>query len=465
MHKSVFSSRFKNTKLLVITHPNMSLDEPACSIALDGEILNDRWLSISCIGRGTFATIWLGRDLDAAVSKSSKHKSHKNHNKRAQEKAKNKSPDMSRYYAIKVFSSDEEDTYRHELKLMRLFEKENCPGSMTIIENFTHKLDGEVHGVIVMPLCRGSVLSSIPETGCDINIARQILRQVFEAISAIHDTGFAHGDLKPENILVEGINPKVLKLISSIEKRMNDRKMPFDNYTGKPHKFSELSKRFTREILENISENKLKVEDAKFDVDEDVTIRVSDFGTCAVSTSGIPDEKTVYYSGVEGLLDIAIPDNRKTDVWALACTAWEIVTGSILFDWRDIDEDEDLQPQSTLQLIMRTLGARDPALLELMRQSTLYDTPPRGSIITSMACNPILTAEGYLKGVTRLKPRPLTNMFATSMQRSIDGNEDIGYFIDLMYTMLEYDPSKRPDIKQLLKHPFFIEPEIASNSD
>jgi serine/threonine protein kinase len=82
-----------------------------------------------------------------------------------------------------------------------------------------------------------------------------------------------------------------------------------------------------------------------------------------------------------------------------------------------------------------------------------------------MACNPILTAEGYLKGVMRLKPRPLTNMFATSMQRSIDGNEDIGYFIDLMYTMLEYDPSKRPDIKELLKHPFFIEPEIVSSSD
>lgn len=433
----------------------MSDDEPTCSIALDGHILNDRWLAVSCIGRGTFATIWLGRDISTTASKTTNlNNTHKN-SRREKEKLKNKSPDMSRYYAIKVFSSDEDDTYRHELKLMRIFTKENCPGNMNVIENFSHKLDGEVHGVIVMPLCRGSILSSIPTTGCDIIITRKIMRQVFESIAAIHDTGYAHGDIKPENILVDGINPKVNTLIHSIEKRMSDRGMPFDSFTGKPHKFSELSKRFQIEILDRLSTKKLDVEGAKFDLEDNDTIRVSDFGTCALSTSGVPDQKTVYYSGVEGLLDIAIPDNRKTDIWALACTSWEILTGTILFDWAEIDDDDENENQSTLQLIMRTLGAREPVLLDMLRKSTAYDTPPRRSRISSMTINPILSAELYLKNVEYLKPRTIRNMLASNMRRSIDDDNDILEFIDLMHTMLEYDPSKRPTVKQLLNHPFF----------
>jgi serine/threonine protein kinase len=295
---------------------------------------------------------------------------------------------------------------------------------------------------------------SIPENGCDIRIARQILRQVFETIAAMHDTGYAHGDIKPENILAEGINPKVRKLIDSVEKRIK-----FENFTGKAGKFAELSRTFERDVLNKVDSKRFDVENAQFDVDEDVLVHVSDFGTCKVSTAGISEENTVYYSGVEGLLGIEISDNRATDVWAMACTAWEIVTGEILFNWEDADDDDELQPQSTLEMIMRTLGGKDTALLDMLRRTTIYNTPPRGSGVTNMVSNPILTAEGLLKGVLKLKPRPLLTLMATTLKRSIIEEHDMVLFIDMMYAMLEYDPSKRPTARQILNHPFFTEDE------
>lgn len=430
-------------------------DEDTISISLEGEILDNRWLAITCIGRGAFATVWLVRDIYTPETvQVDRVKGSSNRGRQVQPNMKKKAKEIdisSRYYALKVFASDEESTYKHELKLMNMFQKTNCTGSVKVLDSFIHQLDGELHGVIVMPLCRGSVLSAVQEKGFNMTIIRNILQQTFKTISAIHETGYSHGDIKPENILAEGISPKVGKLINSVEKRFD-----FTNFSGNPKRYAELTRIFTKQVLEKIDKAKFNVEGSTFDIDENVTVLVSDFGTCRKYNSGINCEKTVYYCATEGVLEVEIPDNRKTDIWNIACTAWELATGDILFDWEIKDEDDTLQIQSTIKLIVATLG-QNSDMVEMMRRSTVFSDPPKHSGIASMQINPIFTAEGQIKGCKKHKPRLLMTLMATALQRSIENDNEIGNFLDLMYKMLHYDPTKRPDLKELINHAFFTE--------
>jgi serine/threonine protein kinase len=446
-----FRSLFKINKHIIYYTKEMAEknDVDTVSICLEGAILDNRWLAIACIGRGAFATVWLVRDI-STPEKSDKNKGRQVHPNMKKNNVKEINMNH-RYYVLKVFASDEGSTFKHELKLMNLFQVSDCVGNVKVLDSFKHKLDGETHGVLVLPLCRGSILSACKGKGCNMTIMRSILKQTFNSIIAIHETGYSHGDIKPENILAEGISPKVAKLINSVEKRID-----FTNFVGNPKRYEELSRIFTKQVLEKLDRSKFDIEGVEFDIDENVNVVVSDFGTCRKYDSGISVEKTVYYCGPEGLLDVEIPDNRKTDIWNIACTAYELATGDILFDWFAENADDAVQLQSTITSIIKTVG-QDAAMVEMMRNSKVFCDPPENSKLSSMQISPIFTADGMVKGALKLKPMPLMTKMAISLEKPIDNDVEIGNFIDLLYAMLETDPAKRPDLKELIYHPFFTE--------
>jgi serine/threonine protein kinase len=456
-------------------------NEAAPDIPIEGTILNDRWLAITCIGGGTFATIWLVRDLGDPSERRRSHKYHESRkkkygHKRQQKKKKKKQStssddndeddiDMGHYFAMKIFSHDQTDetchkeAYKSELEIMDKLMSSSCDGVMFWIDKFKHILNGNTHRAFILPLCKGSLFCAMPKDGFGISMVRQILWKIFQSIKVIHDVGYAHGDIKPENILIEGFNNKTVALIRALERRID-----FKHFSGKPRHFPELERLFRREMNKLLEKNTeiVEIRDRKFKIDADCGVRISDYGSTKPFNSGISNSKTVYYDGIEGLMEIRIDDNRKTDIWALACLAWELVTGNILFNGED-EYDSPLEAQGTLLVITQTLGAHDP--YQMLQQSTLFSNVPKSWGFERLIINPVVTVDGFIKGEGKLRPRLLSDMLKESLQiPTLQGNQLCAEFLHLMYNMLIYNPDKRPTIDQLLQHPFFFgEKNIIAN--
>lgn len=438
------------------TSTTVSSSGNAESICLDCKIINDRWLALTCIGRGANATIWLCYDLkEASPPPKTLHK--RTGKPPSTSKVPRSQPtvastatpvDVSRYYAVKVFSAADYavDAYDNEIKMLRIFTDYSDHGHMKIIDTFTFTLDDDQHRAIVLPLCMGNILSAVDDgRGCDIDTTRNVLRQLFTAVNIVHSKLLAHGDLKPENILVDGVNAKTINLIKSINKRIN-----LKNYIGRKHINRQLLSNI-RSVFRQLSEKKTDIEIVQFDLPEAPMIRISDFGTCVANNHGYNSLNTVYYNGIEGIFKLSVPDNRQTDIWALACTAWEIMTGTVLFDWkveqRDWSNSEDEGPSSDhmskymFRQVIRTLGC-NATTLDFIRSSNIY-----GHLL--MTCGVPKDPE-TIKADTLMKRLSYINS-----DMIIEDNIDHLNFIDMLYMMLEIIPDKRPTINQLLEHPFF----------
>jgi eukaryotic-like serine/threonine-protein kinase len=107
-----------------------------------------------------------------------------------------------RRVAIKLLRED-----RREATTMRRFRDEAVAGRIVEHPNLVRVLDdGELDGqpYLVMNLVEGELLGKLLRTRGVLALRRAIAiaTQVLDALSALHDAGFAHGDVKSDNILV-----------------------------------------------------------------------------------------------------------------------------------------------------------------------------------------------------------------------------------------------------------------------
>lgn len=86
---------------------------------------------------------------------------------------------------------------RSEIAIMRLLDH---PGVINLKEVF----DTKKHILIVMELVMGGELFQriVQKKLCSEYVASQIIKQLLEVVSYLHDVGITHRDIKPENILL-----------------------------------------------------------------------------------------------------------------------------------------------------------------------------------------------------------------------------------------------------------------------
>jgi serine/threonine protein kinase len=418
-------------------------DQLAGIISLGQEILNDRWLSIELLGRGTFANVFLVYDLAPKQVYEKRMMTIPQQVKQdlrgvQHSTKKPQAVDVGRFYALKCFEPTEvaAEAFENEERLMRQFSGFEQHGHIPLVDSFREMINRVEHCMIVMPLCMGSILTPIENKGTDIATARQILQQVFTAAMIIHENGMAHGDVKPENILVDGVTTGVLRLAGAIDKRID-----LSSYVGRPRQHHELLRKF-RGIMSNISADKQQIENIPFDMPVGVRVRLADFGTCVPAAHGYNSKNTIYYSGLEGVFGVTVPDNRQTDIVALAATAWEIVTGNILFNWSLESKNAERQTNSMLKRYIKTLGYNDKTI-ELIRESRFYDNE-------LMVC-------GIPKGLQTFDHKPLMDRMSKHLGRNVEESLDHVAFVHMIYCMLEFDPKARPNLRMVCNHPFFTE--------
>lgn len=322
-----------------------------------GLILNGKYVLIEKIGYGTFSGVWLAYKMDDSTGK--------------------------HFYAIKVqHPEDYQDGFK-EAKYLETIKKLNCPNLIYMYESFTfnppkkqdNKSKKEFHPSVCMvfDLLVGSVYQIIKkgrpslsglepssdkpttyEDGLSEKIVTKIISQTANALNVIKDKLQAcHTDIKPENILIKGTDKRLkifmekfleenfckkLKIMS--DKIILDFKL---NLSKKKHKlrFAKIKREVAKKIIISINNNintyiekthKISKDSKIFDIDENIQVVLADFGTIKPFYKIKYDDEiqTRYYRAPEIILMCNY--DYKADVWSLACTAYELLTGSLLFD-------------------------------------------------------------------------------------------------------------------------------------
>jgi serine/threonine protein kinase len=319
-----------------------------------GLILNGNYVLIEKIGYGTFSCVWLAYKMDDSTGK--------------------------HFYAIKVqHPEDYQDGFK-EAKYLETIKKLNCPNLIYMYESFTftppQKKDDKTKKefnpsvCMVFDLLVGSVYQMIKkgrtsssstdktkityEDGLNEKIVAKIISQTANALNVIKEKIQAcHTDIKPENILIKGTDKRLKifmekfleenfckKLKIMTDKIISDFKL---NLSNKKHKlrFAKIKREVAKKIIISINNNintyiekthKISKDSKIFDIDENIQVVLADFGTikpfCKVKYDD--DIQTRYYRSPEVILMCNY--DHKADVWSLACTAYELLTGSLLFD-------------------------------------------------------------------------------------------------------------------------------------
>ncbi len=192
------------------------------------------------------------------------------------------------------------------------------------------------------------------------------------------------------------------------------------------------------------------------DVDQDHILnpkmKLSDLGSCIeISSNKKPKSiQTKYYRSPEVLLGLDY--DESCDIWALACTLCEMITGRILFDPDDYNQDHK---RSLMQLIYLKLGKFPNDLIDISPLKQVFFTSSNILKINDMDDCVIKNSESNYK----------SNTWANLMKCMNCSTIKKYLFLDLILEMLKVDPRKRISAFDALNHPLFKSLNKHSKSD
>jgi serine/threonine-protein kinase SRPK3 len=162
-------------------------DECEFSDILVGMFLNNQYLIIKYIGKGTFSRVWLSYDT---------------HN--------------NKFVALKIYN-DNGDHY-NELRIMKiiLFHTLSHPN---IIKYYDFFVDNGI-SVLVLELC-GQTLNKFINKNPSIEEMKVIMRNILEGINHFHQEGIIHTDLKADNFLTNQIPKEIQDTIDWFNNQIN----------------------------------------------------------------------------------------------------------------------------------------------------------------------------------------------------------------------------------------------------
>lgn len=190
--------------------------------------------------------------------------------------------------------------FRREIQLAR---KVTHPNVCRIFDSFKHPVgDGTYISLLSMELLQGQTLAEYLKSKGRLTVAeaQPIARQIIAGLSAIHAAGIVHRDLKPSNL--------VLVPAAAIETKPNPAKA-------------------TKETVGETGA-------ANTDVDQNFTIKITDFGIAG----RLPDGPSTGHTEVSKLLgtpDYMAPEllehgraSIQSDIYSLGLILYEMVTGA-----------------------------------------------------------------------------------------------------------------------------------------
>ena len=351
-------------------------DEDNLDLEITGDLLNNKYLSIKYLGRGTFSKVWFVYDLE-----------------------------KKEYHIAKIFDDESVDEFENEIKLFNIIEHDNI---VKLYDSFNLEKDGDSYKVIIYELLGISLLDIINDIyeykyQLEVDNIIDIFKQILDGFRYIHSKKIIHCDIKPDNILLDLLPYKTEKLIEyfdslNIPKLIEDihqRFIPDDfseyNKAKKKNIKKKIKHKTFREIKEfliekmdyfkKIDDNEINIEaldenndkitfkyNYKKILSKDFKIKIIDFSNSEFADDISVSEVFVRpYRPIENIINLNY--NCKADIWAIGCIFYEILTGMELFD--DCEEySKSERSKAHLYKIVKTFGYIDTKLID---NCDLYD--------------------------------------------------------------------------------------------
>jgi serine/threonine protein kinase len=333
---------------------------------------NKTYIPINKLGSGSFATVYMAYDVQTR-----------------------------KLVAIKIFNEDDQKNGAKEIEILKNIKSLKIRNCITYLDSFTDE-DGDLY--CVTDLAIGSLYDIYSKGGIQtknnkfrlkkfsVDFVLKVTKNILESISDLHDHNLIHGDIKPDNILIiarnkfhkeiqKKLNGKKINKITKIIKEFNanmDYESDSDSDSDAESNISEFSGLSREQLridldsdsdmdsdIESVSDAEADSEDEKSDLDDEVlsrllldedkylnpTVKLCDLGNIIKDDDNKPKGiQTKYYKSPELLLGLGY--DKSSDIWALGCTIYELLTGNILFDPDTIIYDYNLDSRRTIiQLI------------------------------------------------------------------------------------------------------------------
>jgi serine/threonine-protein kinase SRPK3 len=376
-------------------------------IDVKGLILNDKYVVLSQIGSGASSSVWLTYDL---IGK--------------------------QMHALKIQNVDDYNDGLDEIDILKKTTKINCPYLPNLIDNFIFTSDIGDHVCMVLNLMACSlndILNKKNGKYSDGFPLKSSIKIIIQLITAAHILYFKHKiihtDIKPENILLQGVNKSFENMInifsknnleSKIKKKIK-KKQNIKNIIEKWYPHSQ----FNSDSESNVELN-LNIIDEKYI--NNCKIVLSDYGN-AIPISDIRYEEiqTRHYRAPEVILGYKY--DHKCDVWSIACTFYELLTGEVLFfpeKSRGINTD-----RQHIYEIQKLFGKLPNALLDKSKKKNIF-----------------YKKNGLMKRRTAVVYEPFENKLLNLFEK-INISPSIKKNINVFFTnTFEIDPAKRWNFSQ-----------------
>lgn len=364
-------------------------------------ILKNKYIILKKIGTGGFASVWLTYDM----------------------------LDL-KYYAIKISNDQMYNICMEETKIYEMIKKYECKHLIEIVTSFNLKNDNEIYHCNVMELMGQSTYDYIKKNNkMDLTSVMKCIKQVLIGLDVLHSNGIIHGDVKPENIMMVEYHKELKELIERIKiekiifgkstavsgkKWLQNKERIIDHIKKKllsipeesiqddsedftdceePYGYSDADTDsdllticseednrslhssmiidneflYIDDLLAVWTENEDNGYTNRFQADERSDLfKLIDMGGCITQDQKRRKQaQTSYYMAPEILL--RLPYDESSDMWALGCTIYELLTGNILFDPDKYMGNED---RYHLYLITQRLGQIPE---EIIKQSAYKD--------------------------------------------------------------------------------------------
>lgn len=371
-------------------------------------------------------------------------------------------------HALKISPTGGSDEKYYQNELLRLRQLQGVDSVIRLIDAFDVEIDETLHHCLVLELADmdlHSVADAATESQSllDRDEAVNIMRQVIDAVEALHNRGLVHTDIKPENILRVDRNGVPVYVLADLGSCIG---------MGRP-----------------ISNN--------------------------CGTSGYTPPEKYYDVPFQSMCDrglitgdaMELSWSYGIDIWEMACTFWRTFTGKHLFDLfhHDVDYGEDLDfdddvaddihkqydesdsdatvrmnvpanttthltiaAQSNTININLILGGGSQALINVTseapvnRKSTAKSPSSNSPSVRSRYLHILHKLLGespaWLREAAMVRTREVTRisyyeLLVNNVNISDAEDEFISGFVDFIEQCIKYGPFERPSIAALKAHP------------